>query len=444
LPSSSLYLVQSMVLPVRALARLLALVLLAPLAAATDWTVGPSGSGAQFAEIQPAIDAARAGDVIFVRPGTYARFEVGKPVRILADGSGPAVVAGLEYAVRVRGLRIGTELVLSGLTLRATGSLVPILRVEDSLGTVVLHDLDLPLAETTRPGLEVRDCARVFLLASRVRGGVLGGFGATPRGALVALRAQLWIAGSEIRGSDGDPSVTQQGAHGLEVEACELRLWTSRILGGGSGNTLMGSSGHGGTGLLARTARVELYGGPGSELRGGDGAYETTTALSYPGGPGFTHLLGCTVRQAAAQTIAGGLDGLRLVQAPAQDTDGLSNVRLLPLAYPTIASATPQAGIGTTLVLELSGTPGSLQHLAFSFRLGVNLALRWFEGIAVLDQTRLQVLPPLVLPASGTLVHTVSIPPLTALVGRTTYLQTVEFAGRRVALSNPALVTITN
>ncbi|HEX6885389.1 MAG TPA: hypothetical protein VF530_18585 [Planctomycetota bacterium] len=428
----------------RALARSLALVLLAPLAAATDWTVGPSGSGAQFSEIQPAIDAARPGDVIRVQAGTYARFVIRKPLRILADGGGPAVVAGLDFAVYVHDLRIGNELVLSGLTLRATGSLVPVLSVVDSLGTVVLHDLDLPLAETTRPGLEVRDCARVFLLASRVRGGVLGGFGATPRGACVALRSQLWIAGSELRGSDGDPSVTQQGAHGLEVEACELRVWTSRLLGGGSGNTLMGSSGHGGTGLLARTARVELYGGPGSEIRGGDGAFETTTALNYPGGPGFTHLLGCTVRQQAAQTIAGGLDGLRLAQAPSQQTDGLSNVRLLPLAYPTITPATPQAGIGTTLALNLTGSPGALQYPALSFRLGVNLASRWFEGLAVLDQTRLQVLPPVVLPAAGTLTHAVAIPPLTSLLGRTTYLQTFEVLGRRVVLSNPALVTITN
>jgi hypothetical protein len=58
----------------------------AALSAQTTWIVDASnGPGTNFTEIQPAVDAASAGDVILVRPGTYAPISVSKGVAILGQ-----------------------------------------------------------------------------------------------------------------------------------------------------------------------------------------------------------------------------------------------------------------------------------------------------------------------------------------------------------------------
>src|SRR5688572_15701294 len=92
---------------------------LVPLCAADTWTVGPAGSGAQFTEIQLAIDAAQDDDVILVQDGTYQGFVVDKPLRIL--GNGNASITSLDpggdgvEAVIAQDIAAGEELVLSGM-----------------------------------------------------------------------------------------------------------------------------------------------------------------------------------------------------------------------------------------------------------------------------------------------------------------------------------------
>src|SRR6185436_16079297 len=94
---------------------LAALLALAPLAHAGILTVGPAGSGAQFTEIQAAVDAALDDDVILVRPGTYAAVVVDKPLRILGDGTGVVRIDAAAFGVTARGIASGEELVLSGI-----------------------------------------------------------------------------------------------------------------------------------------------------------------------------------------------------------------------------------------------------------------------------------------------------------------------------------------
>jgi hypothetical protein len=427
----------------RSILRTLALLCaLGPAATASNLTVGPAGSGAQFTEIQTAVDAALAGDTILVLSGTYARFVVEKPVRILGAGPGVVRVQGTSFAAQVRNIGFGQELVLSGLNLRATGSVLPVLEVEDSPGTVVLNDLVLPVAEVARPGLAIENCARVFVLESVVRGGILGGFARTQGGAVRASISQVWIANSEIEGTDGDPSVTQQGAHGLELDACEVHVWKTRIRGGGSGNTLMGSTGDGGSGIRAVTSRLDLLGGPDSEIRGGDGAHEATTNLNYAGGPGV-ELIGSLARIQAALPISGGFDGRRLVQTTAVEALGTSTVTLESRLFPTLSAAPQKVALGTSFTLTLAGTPNALQFPLLSFRTGPTLVLRRVEGFGMLPSSPLFKLPAVVLPANGAFSTGVGVPTSLSLLGRTLYLQSVERSPAGYAFSNPGLVAIT-
>lgn len=418
------------------------LAVLATAAGAETLTVGPAGSGAQFAELQAAIDAAAPGDVIRVHPGIYQRILVDKPLRILGDGPELVRITGLSFAAVVRDIGPGQELVLSGLSLRATRSSHPVVLVEDSPGTVVLHDLAVPAAQSERPGLRIADCGRCFLLGALVRGGVLGGSGRSPRGALLASGSEVWIADSEVSGSDGDLSLNQQGAHGVEVEDAALRVWNARIRGGHSGGNPSGSSGVGGTAIRAVFSRVELFGGPDSESRGGNGAFVAMRQVNHAGGPGLALLQGSWARIQAAQRIEGGLDGRGLLQAPGVTSAGFSSFRLDARVVPTLSTGAPRAALGASIPLVLHGTPLALQVPYLALGTGPTAILRIVDGFSVLDPARLFQGPAVPVPSSGRAALDLGVPPNVALLGQTVFLQTIEFSAGRFALSNPALFTI--
>src|SRR6188474_1656426 len=73
-----------------------------------------ANGGGDFADIQPAVDAAGEGDVILVRGGHYSSFSVsGKDLVIVAEtGATPAV----DGALRARNLIASQTLVISGLS----------------------------------------------------------------------------------------------------------------------------------------------------------------------------------------------------------------------------------------------------------------------------------------------------------------------------------------
>ena len=91
-----------------------------PVLAQAVWTVDGAG-GADFDELQPAIDAAADGDVILVASGAYAPIRIdAKGVRLHADGGFPMIFnervgGGDEEAIRVANLAPGQAVVLDGI-----------------------------------------------------------------------------------------------------------------------------------------------------------------------------------------------------------------------------------------------------------------------------------------------------------------------------------------
>lgn len=121
------------------------------------FTVG--GVGPSFADLPAAVAAVPPGSILLVRPGNYAGFTTGKPLRIVLEGSGPGssiqAQSGSAYAITVTGLPAGDEFVLVGRgTTIGAGSLGGI-RVADTNAPVLLAGVNVA-ATGTRCGLEVR------------------------------------------------------------------------------------------------------------------------------------------------------------------------------------------------------------------------------------------------------------------------------------------------
>ena len=149
----------------------LALCLLASTAQASVWTVDDD-PGADFTDIQAAIDGASPGDLIRVEPGTYSPFSLGFGLTILAsDPSGAAVsVSGSSLVVGVGGNQTA---VLSGLELdqlEVGGCAAPVL-----LDSLELHHLSVGTA------LDVR------VLDTQIHSNEYGGGAATVAAARVEL-----------------------------------------------------------------------------------------------------------------------------------------------------------------------------------------------------------------------------------------------------------------
>lgn len=419
------------------------LALLAPLAAADILTVGPTGSGAQFTQIQAAVDVAAADDVILVRPGTYARIDVNKPVRILGDGTGVVLISAAEFGARVHDIAAGEELVLSGLEVRVTTfSSNPLVLLRDCPGTVVLQDVNVHGADAEMTGVEIQNCARAMLVDSQIDGW----------GGLEALDSEVWLASSIVAGGVG---YFGDSPTGVSLEGSTLHAWRSRIRGGDGIAPLGPKTGApGGVGMRALGSSVNLFGGPGSEVLGGRGIYEPAVDFNHSGGRGLVLSQGSSARIQADQLVAGGLDGLGTVQAQDIQADASSSYTLDPKVFPTLASSAQQVQLGSPFTLTLAGNPGGYQVLFLSLRTGPTATYRGVDGFGMLDRANLFKVVSEVLPPSGALAVDVRVPSTTALLGETLFFQAAErFPNtlvlrhsslvNRFAIGNPVLVTIT-
>lgn len=196
-----------------ALCAVAALVSLTPLTAQRKtWIVDASGgTGFDFREITPALHAAKPGDVIEVRRGTYNPFLVSKGVSILGS---PGVIVRTSpfYGMRAVDLPVGQSLVLQGLESATNdGSLwvsncagsvlvqsvgVKFLRVERSTAVRVFHaTLGGPFA---LDAVQVRS-ATVEFDRCKIVGGAGGLRGATGVG-IDAVSSTISMSRCDVRG----------------------------------------------------------------------------------------------------------------------------------------------------------------------------------------------------------------------------------------------------
>ena len=116
----------------------LALALFASPAAAATWVVDAAGgAGSNFRTLAAAETAAAPGDIVIVRPGTYAPFRTAKGISVF--GQPGAVVRGLFNLnpLEVRGLPAGQGFALFGLRLEMV-----LVQLADCRGRVLLERIE--------------------------------------------------------------------------------------------------------------------------------------------------------------------------------------------------------------------------------------------------------------------------------------------------------------
>ena len=384
------------------------LLLFAPLLAAAaraDVLVvdAAGGPGTDHLAIQPAVDAALAGDVLLVRAGTYPGFAIhGKPLTVTADQGHVVRVAG---EITVRFVPAGEAVHLRGLsTLLLDVPLARGLVLGSNAGAVLVEDCVLrgetqEQDDPPQPGLVVVDSEDVVLLASTFVGG--GGWS--------------YFQGGPHWGTSGAPGarvVSQSATTTVYAYGCEFE--------GGYGSSGVGESHFpglpGGDGL--RLESGVLY-ASGSTFRGGaggggaDGGFGTC-GDGGPGGAGLDEEPGGEAI-VADSTFAGGPGGLGGNAFCLHGDDGPPfEGDPLDLAEPARLLSSPgPVREGQILQLVFHGPPGEVVTL-LAGPTDPQLLLTLFGARLVSAQHR--AIPMGTIPASGALVKSLPMPTLPASI----------------------------
>jgi len=364
---------------------------------------------APFASIQTAVDAAQDGDVVLVRPGTYAGFRVADKSLVVVGDLGAQVQ--VQGTIRVVDLAASRTVVLANLSATGTTSQ----NTELSSGLDLSNDAGLVRVEAcalagapylTGHGVRVRGCADVALVGCDARGGSsLSGSGVQTSHGLVATDASLVTAyGSVVRGGDGAPSTCyeflgNEAGDGGHARDSILFGANSSFRGGRGGDIGVGLdfacpiAGEGGDGIQASNSEIRLFDTATIAGTGGGGL--------YPGCGGDCFSPGYAGSSREGSTFS----------------DLLGDARIL-------SSQTP-ASAGTTTTVRLGGSPGDQVALLISGTTATAEFVPAWHGMLLVPRPgpggTTRVLRAGSIPASGTLGVPLALPPVAS--ARTFFVQ---------------------
>ncbi len=226
------------------------------------FTVDAGGSG-DFLTVQEAVDAAKGGETILVKPGSYPILGnvitvTGISVVLLADG-GPVQIPPLSISevpassrVVVQGFSFGDPLLPA----------VPAVSLANNAGSIWIEDCTgMGAAGTTgfaclpgtdgMAGVKAEDCDALNLVNCQFRGGNGADFTVTPGGdGLVAVGSLVAVYGSLLEGGDGGQfqdvcggALLGDGGAGIRTQNSQVFLGGSQSLGGEAGDGIGGDGG---------------------------------------------------------------------------------------------------------------------------------------------------------------------------------------------------------
>ncbi len=358
-----------------------------PAVAGDVWTV--DNAGADFTQIQPAVDAAANGDTVLVGYGTYEPFRiVHKGVTVVADtGALVQVLGGIE----VRDTLGNHEVVLVGLKSRGV-------MYYNGSQLVVVPALEV---DTTRGPVRVERCELIGAA------GIDAGEGA-PGGTAVRISIGIDVAFQACTVTGGEPETTydgfesSRGGDGLRMQGGSLALYDCTIQGmrgaDSTGFDCLCKGGNGGDG--ARIKEDPLIGDTtlflaGTSIRGGDGGIGDQLSqgncwdLCGNGGDGLILMGATTAGHFLEWELLGGIGGCHECGTSYDGNDGQ------PLILNSGASANTIGGEArsfaspspvresTTATLTFEGMPNDLVFLLYGATPGFQLLLPW-NGVLLL------------------------------------------------------------
>jgi len=409
--------------------------LVAPLSAELV-TVGPPGSGSDFADVQAAIDAASAGDVVLVAPGTYPGFHLEKALVVQGAGRGATRITEEGFVLSptlavVREIDAGGVAVVAGMTIEFAGIAIAdaaVVEIGACDGAVALHDLEV-VAFQGLDGIAAQDSARFLLSDARAFGG--GGSGAAaPAYSLATRNSGLWAIDSVIEAPALFTPFAPVQKETAFFDSSDVRLAGATVVGPSIEG---GWAIEGGDAVWARAATIEIAR---SEVRGAD------ASVPLPGGYALRLFQGSTATAYADSTVKGGLNGDGTTeQAPALVEPGSSYVTG-PGPAPTLSVLQPRATGGEHLDLVLHGAPGATGQLLGSLGMSAGFAVPGADGDVFLDPTALVRLGPVTLGATGEATLSIPVPTLPPDAHWIAVFQCAETSAGPPAISNPALVSV--
>lgn len=418
------------------------------LPAHSDLLVGPPASGADFTDLQAAIDAAAPGETLFLLPGRYEPFTVFDKGLQIFGSSEDQVFIGLEIfspfsnpATSIEFIQSDESVVISGVTFRSeAGTAGTVVRANNVFGKLIFHDVIFETVEPTGQlsGLVTTDdCNDVLFDHCRIEGYDPANHPAAfqPRGGIglevvgfsnVALNQCTIIGGSTGQSAFGEISA---GA-AIEVQSSGARL------------TLHGGEYRGGSATFQNVASASAvpapaidmgnqpatFSGPqGTVIRGGDG-YLSGAGVNVPGAPAIewqTSLLNLKVI-AQGPEIAGGVGGDGVPAEAFVSIEGFGPTQL-PEFFPGLRLPSSVGAPGSFVTVDVEGSPGGLHSAFLSTTTVTPFALPGFEGSAYLDPSDLLFIGLVPLGAFGEGQVGIAVPGDPAFSGVFGWFQSVEF-----------------
>lgn len=391
-------------------------------------TVAPSG--AAYTDIQAAVTAANAGDLVLVSTGTYGPVTIdGKDLTICADFGANVSIVG---TTTVRNLSAAQQVVLSNLD--GAGVTSSLLDETAGAGLVVTSNAGLVRVEGCRfSGARGSDSGGFLQFCCDYGGHDDGWDGAWMRDNLAGVA----VSGSTLTGGEGlqtNPNCGcgfgALGGDALRVRATLVSVYDSTLAGGrGGSNGTTGGPGGAACRTVGGTTTTGVFASGSSFTggNGGDGYDGIIWSEGGDGGPGLLVGAGTTVQLLDGQFV-GGTGGVAAYNIFPVGADGSAQVILgSAFTYPVSSigfdSMTLVRG-GDRARLEVTGAPGESVRLVVSSAPTFQVLPSW-RGVrlsAVGTRKVDRVLG--TIPSSGVLIGHVRMPPLPAgTSSRTYYLQ---------------------
>ncbi|MFO0984551.1 MAG: hypothetical protein U1E76_22975 [Planctomycetota bacterium] len=416
----------------------------------TTYLVG--GPGSQFEEIQPAIDAAKDGDVILVRPlKRYQGFTLTKGITVRSSQGRFTLTDDADIEILLTAKQQVAR--LAGVEAIDNHTF---LHVHDCAGPVVIDDV--LVAESvysfTSMGMLISHCDDVHL--TQVNLAVTGDylFGYCP---FFIWASRVQLVDVDCRGGDGwsdpyfdgNPTGSAAGAGLACVYGSSVVLAAPILIGGtgGKGGDGCGSldphGGKGGDGLVVDgSSQVLVLGTEQNAILGGKGGDGQASSDGCPntGGDGGAGVVGAATVSGVA--LAGGAGGSGQGSGGQDGNPGppvQGSVTFIDPPYPVL-QLTGDLHPGSTAILTLRGEPGAAVVLLLASTAG------WLDlppGLAgapleAIPGGAFLVLPVGGLPASGALTFAAVIPGGATLRGAAFTVQAVVFGAGVPMVSNGA------